>query len=429
VRTAWQNIIFFAGILNAGAVLLAATGKLGPVGAAVTHQLSSFFVMMNSLRLLHVGSSGKSRLNKLVAATWSHLPVDQSLRSVREIAASLDFNILMNSLASWYPRFRRRLIYVALVVCFLSGFYTVGPDETGVVERFGRKLLPYRGSGLHYKLPWPIERFTRVQAHRIRVIEIGFRSSPRTPSTEPAAYEWNVQHRIGRYQRIPEEALMLTGDQNMIELTATVHYVLERPDDFLFRQFDGDNTVRSAAESVIQEMVISGSLDDTLTFRRRQIETRARNELQKRLERYSSGVQVLEVKLEDVHPSLEVVDAFRRVSDAFEQKTRLVNEAEGYRNKQLALARGNARSMLQNASGYQIGRKTRADGDASRFRASEQAFRDAPRATESRLYLETMEAVLPGKKKLIIDKNQGQRHLWLMQDGIELPNGIRPLPE
>jgi HflK protein len=364
-----------------------------------------------------------------MTATLSRWPVQQFFRGVRQTGTRLDFDRLMSSFVSWYPRFRRPLIYAAPVVYLLSGFCTVGPDETGVLERFGRKLLPYRGPGLHYKLSWPIERLTRIQAHRIRVIEIGFRSNPRGPSTEPAAYEWNVQHRIGRYQRIPEESLMLTGDQNMIELTASVHYGLERPDDFLFRQFDGDNTVRSAAESVIQGIITSCSLDDTLTFNRRQIEARAKTELQQRLALYASGVRVLEVRLEDVHPSLEVVEAFRQVSDAFEQKTRLVNEAEGYRNKQLALARGNARAMLQNASAYHMSRKTRADGDSTRFRASEQAFRNAPQATETRLYLETMEAVLPGKKKLIIDKSQGRRHLWLLQDGIELPNGVRPFPE
>ena len=135
------------------------------------------------------------------------------------------------------------------------------------------------------------------------------------------------------------------------------------------------------------------------------------------------------MKLEDVHPSLEVVDAFRQVSDAFEEKSRLINEAQGYQNEQLALAHGNAGALLENANGYRIGRTTRAGGDASRFEAAEAAFRGAPQATESRLYLETMEEVLPGKKKLIIDKSKGRRHVLLLQDGIELPNGLRPLGE
>jgi regulator of protease activity HflC (stomatin/prohibitin superfamily) len=137
----------------------------------------------------------------------------------------------------------------------------------------------------------------------------------------------------------------------------------------------------------------------------------------------------LQVKLQDVHPSLEVVDAFRQVSDAFEEKNRLINEAQGYQNEQLALARGNAGAMVENANAYSIGRKARSEGDASRFLSTEQAYRGAPQATESRLYLETMEAVLPGKRKLILDKTQNKRHLYLLQDGVELPNGLRPPAE
>jgi len=222
---------------------------------------------------------------------------------------------------------------------------------------------------------------------------------------------------------------MLTGDQNMIELYATVHYVPAHPDDFLFRQLDGDATVRATAESVMQSGVTSSSLDDVLTEGRRQLEQRARDELQRRLDRYGAGVQVLQVKLEDVHPALEVVDAFREVSDAFEEKNRLINEAEGYRNEQLALARGNAKAALENARAYSLGRKTRAEGDATRFGAAEAAYSKAPEATQSRLYLETMEEVLPGKKKLIIDSRAGRRQLMLLRDGIALPNGLRPLPE
>ncbi len=432
VRTAWQNIILFAGILNAAAVICAATGVIGPAGAAVTHQLSSFFVMMNSLRLLRAPSNEKSRLKIWFESTLSRVPAAQVTGTIQSVFARLEFGALLDALIAQIPRWRRilrPLLYSGCAAYLLSGVYALQPDETGVVERFGRKVLPYRESGLHYKLPWPIERLTRVQAHRVRVIEMGFRSNLNAPDTEPAAYEWNVQHRSGRFQKIPEESLMLTSDQNMIELTATVHYIAEQPDDFLFRQLDADATVRAAAESVIQGAVTSSSLDEVLTLNRRQFEACAKEELQKRLRGYVAGVRILEVKLEDVHPSIEVVDAFRQVSDAFEEKSRLIDEAEGYQNEQLALARGNASAMQQSADAYRIGRETRADGDATRFLSAEEAFRKAPLATESRLYLETMEAVLPGKNKLILDKTKNKRHLYLLQDGVELPNRIRPLPE
>jgi HflK protein len=435
VRTAWQNIILFAGILNATAVVCAATGVIGPVGAAVTHQLSSFCVMMNSLRLLRAPArsrTGESRLAAGLRSAWSQVPASQFAEQARRIFAQLEFGAVLKRLIARTPRWsqiRRPLLSSAPVLYLLTGFYSLTPDQAGVIERFGRKLLPYREPGLHYKLPWPVDRLTRIQVNRVRVVEIGFRSNLSSPDTEPAAYEWNVPHRAGRYRNIPEESLMLTGDQNMIEMTATVHYIPEHPDDFLFRQFDADATVRAAAESVLQGVTTSSSLDDVLTLRRREIEARVKGELEKRLAAYGAGVRVQQVKLEDVHPSLEVVDAFRQVSDAFEEKNRMINEAEGYRNEQLALARGNAAAMVQNANAYSIGRVARSEGDASRFLSREEAFRSAPKATESRLYLETMEAVLPGKKKLILDKSKNKRHLFLLQDGVELPNGLRALPE
>jgi len=432
VNTAWQNIIIFAGVLNVSAVICAATGVIGPAGAAVTHQLSSFFVMMNSLRLLRTPSQGESRIGAFVRSARSRVSALLRVERIQGAFARLEFSVLLDAFIAQLPDRKKTvqgLLCLATALYALSGIYTLNPDETGVVERFGHKLFPYRAPGLHYKLPWPIDRLTRIQANRVRVIEIGFRSNVAGTESEPAAYEWNVQHRSGRFQKVSDESLMLTGDQNMIELTATVHYIPDHPDDFLFRQLDGDATVRAAAESVLQGITTTSSLDDVLTLRRREIEARAKTELEKRLARYGAGVHVLQVKLEDVHPSLEVVDAFRQVSDAFEEKNRLINEAQGYQNEQLALARGNAGAMVENANAYSIGRKARSEGDASRFLSTEQAYRGAPQATESRLYLETMEAVLPGKRKLILDKTQNKRHLYLLQDGVELPNGLRPPAE
>ncbi|MGO8788198.1 MAG: FtsH protease activity modulator HflK [Terriglobia bacterium] len=429
VRTAWQNIILFAAIFNIGAVVLAATAVIGPVGAAVTHQLSSFLVMMNSLRLLRSPSSGESRLQRVWTGMLSRSQIRRWMSVVRATATQFEFGVILGWFIANWARLRKPVTIAALALYGLSGFYILGPDENGVIERLGRKLVPYREPGLHYKLPWPVDALTRIKARRVRVVEIGFRTVAGTPEAEPASYEWNAEHSSGRFQKVPEESAMLTGDQNMIELYATVHYVPAHPDDFLFRQLDGDGTVRTAAESVMQSVVASSSLDEVLTEGRRHLEQRARDALQRRLDEYGAGVQVLEVKLEDVHPALEVVDAFREVSDAFEEKNRLINEAEGYRNEQLALAQGNAKAAIENALGYSLGRKTRAEGDASRFQSAEAAFRSAPEATQSRLYLETMEEVLPGKKKLIIDTRAGRRQLMLLRDGIALPNGLRPLPE
>jgi HflK protein len=407
VATAWQNIILFAGVLNLAAVLLAATGRLGPIGAAVTHQLSSFLVMMNSLRLLRVGGAVWPLLGRL-AARANLLETGNRLR----VAGF-----------TWIGDHHRELVKpgLAALLAFvlLNGIYIIPPQEVGIVQRFGQKL-PQDEPGIHYKLPWPIDRLIRVQARRVRTIEIGFRTNATAPETEPVAYEWNAQHRSGRFQRKPEESLMLTGDQNMIELSATIHYDLARPDEFVFGQFDGEATVRAAAESAVQAVVTGAALDDVLTTGRGAIEQRVKTELQARLDRYRSGARVLGVRLEDAHPSVEVVDAFRDVSGAFEEKNRLIDEAEGYRNEQLALARGNAKASLAEASGYTTARVHRAQGDADRFNQREAAFRSAPGPTETRLFLETVEQVLPGKKKLIVDTSKARRQLFLLDDGVEI---------
>jgi Cu+-exporting ATPase len=393
VSTAWQNIILFAGVVNLAAVICAATGVIGPIGAALTHQLSSFLVMMNSLRLLR---TWRFR----IPAIWPRL---------RAAIPSIDFARL------------KRPAAIAFAAGFvLNGFYIVRPNELGIIQRFGRKQAPYSNPGLHYKLPWPIETLTRVRPHQVRAVEIGFRSSAVLPDAEPAAYEWNVQHRSGRFQRKPEESLMLTGDQNMIELNAVVHYDLARPDDFLFRQLDSDATVRAAAESALQSVITASDLDAVLTSGRAAIETKAAAALQSRLDGYAAGVRVLGLRLQDVHPSLEVVDAFRDVSGAYEEKNRLINEAEGYRNEQVALARGNAKARVEQAQAYTLGRVNRAGGDADRFTQREMAYRSAPGPTETRLYLETIEQVLPGKRKLILDRSKAPRRLFLMDGSVEI---------
>jgi HflK protein len=229
-----------------------------------------------------------------------------------------------------------------------------------------------------------------------------------------------VQHRGGRFENRPAESFALTGDQNMIELNASVHYDVPHADAFLFRQFDGAATVRATAESVIHGIASTTPLDALLTTGRDAVEAAALTELQRRMDRYETGVRVILVKLEDVHPSSDVVDAFRDVSAALEEKNRAINEAQGYRNEQIALARGTARALVEGARAYALGRINRSDGDATRFASREQAYRTAPGVTETRLYLEAMEQVLPGKKKLIVDSGKGRRHLLVLEDGVEI---------
>lgn len=410
VRVAWFNIIFFAGVVNAVAVVVAGSGWLRPAPAAIVHQIASLLVILNSLRLLRVPQGERHHARRFELA-W----LRPRLELVRQ-------RILRYAGGIWRERERyyRPVALVAGVLLVLNGFYTVGPDEVGIVQRFGRRLSPPREPGLHYKLPWPADRLTRIGAARIRTAEIGFRTNPNASEKEVVAYEWNAQHRAGRYDRKPDEALMLSGDLNMMEITATVHYNLASPEDFLFGHADGDAAVRVAAESVLQLIATATPLDRLLTDGRREAETLAARNLQQRLDRYGAGVRVVSVKLLDVHPAVEVVDAFRSVSEAYEDKNRLINEAEGHRNEQVALARGNAKAREEQAQAYKVGRANRAQGDAARFTDMEAAYRAAPAGNDTRLFLETMEQVLPGKKKMIVDNAKGRRQLLLLEDSVEI---------
>jgi membrane protease subunit HflK len=295
----------------------------------------------------------------------------------------------------------------------------LNPMETAVVQRFGRQVMPYRAPGLHYALPWPVDRVNRLDATRLRSLEVGFRTLDRNDrakrsgdDAEPQAYEWNVAHRTGRYEQKLEEALMLTGDQNMVISNVVVHYFIERPGNYLFNLADPESALRGAAESAIRAVMDVSELDVVLTTGRQGVEARVREEMQKRLDRCRAGVRMLSVRLQDVHPPLEVVDAFREVSSAYEEKNRLINEAEAYRNQQVAVARGQAASRIEEALGYRLGRTNRAAGDADRFALAEAAHRAAPGTTEDRLFLETMEQVLPGRNKVILDTSgKGRRQL------------------
>ena len=418
VATVWQNIILFAGVVNVVAVYVAGKGWMGPALAAGVHQISSIFVMLNSVRLLRVEREGGtvSRWRRLWDEFGGGRSWDALLRLLRGIDPAAGF--------AWLVENRRQLAKPAaaagLALWLSTALFLVGTDELGVIERFGRKTLPYREPGLQLKLPWPIDRLTRLQARQVRVVEVGFRTVEDAGISQPPSYEWNLQHRDGRIQRNDEESLMLTGDQNMIEMTAAVHYDVDRPDDYLFEHVDPEAVVRAAAEAALRAVVNTIPLDALLTTGRRDAETLAAEKLSARLNGYRAGVRILHVRFQDMHPSVEVVDAFREVAGALEEKNRMINEAEGYGNEQVALARGEAAAQIQEAEGFKMSRTARAAGDADRFRQVEAAYRLAPAATSTRLYLETMEEVLPGRKKLVIDAQGGRRTLWTLDDGLQL---------
>ena len=276
------------------------------------------------------------------------------------------------------------------VVMFLwlaSGLYIVGPGEVGVVRQFGQHVAT-AAPGPNYRLPWPFQRADVVNMEVVRRAEIGYRSS---------------DERGGGTQRIPQESLMLTGDENIVESQVLVQYRIKDAAQFLFRVKDPEFALRGATEVAIRGTMGSTTIDDALTVGRPIVEAQTKESLQRLLDGYETGIHVVEVKLLVVDPPDEVKDAFHEVVRAFEDRERLVKEAEGYMEDILPKARGDAEKTILNAEAYKEQRSRQAQGEAERFIKVLEEYQKAQEVTRKRLYLETVEKVLQPTKKYIID--------------------------
>jgi modulator of FtsH protease HflK len=289
------------------------------------------------------------------------------------------------------------VVLIAILVLWLaSGFYRVLPDEAGVVLRFGAFNRMTTQPGLWYHLPAPIESVLRPSVTRINRIEIGFRSS-------------EAQTRAGTSRDLPHEALMLTGDENIVDINFTVFWVIKDAQAFLFNIRAPEATVKSAAESAMREIVGETEIARALAEGRGKIEADTQKLLQRILDSYGAGIAITQVQLAKVDPPAPVIDAFRDVQRALADRERLRNEAEAYRNDIIPRARGDGVRIKQEAEAYRQEIIARSEGDADRFSAVYKAYKVAQDVTIQRLYLETMEEILKNSNKIIIDKaTQGQ---------------------
>ena len=291
------------------------------------------------------------------------------------------------------PEFNFKLMPVvlaALVIWLLTGTYMVGPDEVGVIRTFGEHTRIAQ-SGLNWHFPVPIETVNTPKVTEVKRVEIGFRTL-----------------RNGQYRTVEKESLMLTGDENIVDAEMIVQYKIKDPVAYLFNIVEPELTVREAAEASLRTVVGRNKIDETLTTGKFTIQEETKFQLQSILDLYESGIHVVAVQLQDVSPPKEVIGAFKDVASAKEDKNRMVNQAEGYRNDLIPKARGEAEAMIRAAEGFRESRIKRAEGDAAKFTTILQEYRKAKSITEKRLYLETMEKVLPGIEKIIIpDKDSG----------------------
>ena len=283
-------------------------------------------------------------------------------------------------------------VLLIVFVWLLSGLYRVQPGENGIELLFG-KYVNTTQAGLNFWAPWPVGSIMRPNVEQTNQINVGFRSLG--PGRGDAARD------------VPEESLMLTGDQNIIDIDFVVQWRIKDAKDFLFNIRDPRSTVKLAAESSIREIVGQTPLEEVLATKRTEVETRTRDVLQRIMDDYKAGVFIAEVKMQKVDPPQKVIDAFNDVQRARQDKERQQNEAEAYRNDIVPKAKGEASRQLEQAAAYRERLIKEADGEAKRFVSVYEAYLTGKDVTVRRLYLERMQDVLKKSEKVIIENGQG----------------------
>jgi len=291
-----------------------------------------------------------------------------------------------------YGPFGYIAVVVVLVIIWLAtGIYMVGPGEQGVERRFGRHVNT-TDPGLNYRLPWPIMSVSVVDVSSIRRIEIGFRTT-----------------RAGRPETILEESLMLTKDENIVDVQVIVQYRIKDPAEYLFKVKDAENVLITSVEVALRSTVGRMYIDEVITERRAEVQADTKLFLERLLDMYKTGILVTDVRLQVADAPLQVRDAFHEVVRAREDRERLVNEAEAYMEDILPRARGVSRRIQEESVGYREERVRRSRGDASRFIQVLAEYKQAPEVTRERLHIEALERVLASPSKVLISNSDAAK--------------------
>ena len=285
------------------------------------------------------------------------------------------------------------IVIIAIFAWLLSGLYRVQPGENGIELLFGRYMNTTQ-PGLNYWLPWPVGSVQRPNVEKTNQINVGFQNLGSIGRTD------NVRD-------VPRESLMLTGDQNIIDIDFVVQWRIKKARDFLFNIRDPQATIKLAAESSIREIVGQTPLEEVLATKRTEVEASTRDVLQRIMDDYKAGVFIADVKMQKVDPPQKVIDAFNDVQRARQDKEREQNQADRYRNDIVPKAKGEAAKMIQEATAYREKMIKEADGEAKRFLSVYEAYKTNKIVTTRRLYLERMQSVLSRSDKVIVDKGQG----------------------
>ena len=279
-------------------------------------------------------------------------------------------------------------VLILLIIWIISGFYKVNANEQGVILRFGEWVRTTQ-PGLHYHLPYPIETAKTPKVTKINKTEIGF-----------------VTFRDSK-RLLLEESLMLTGDENIVDINFSVFWLIKDAGKFLFNVRNPERSVKAVSESVMREVIANSLISSALAEGRKDIETKSIKAIQLVLDNYGSGVQITQLQLQKVDPPDQVIDSFRDVQRARADKEKAINEAIAYRNDIIPKARGNAAKIVQESEAYKKEVIARSEGDANRFNSILKSYKTNEDVTKNRIYLETLEEVFQNANKVIIDTKQG----------------------
>ncbi|MCO6427563.1 FtsH protease activity modulator HflK [Nitrosomonas communis] len=299
------------------------------------------------------------------------------------------------------------IVFLLLIVWGGSGFYIVDEGQRGVVLRFG-KHVDTTQAGLRWHTPYPIEKVETVNVSQVRTVEIGYRNNVRS--------------------KVLKESLMLTDDENIIDIQFAVQYILNSPENFLFNNRDPDTAVLQVAETAIREVIGKSKMDFVLYEGREEVTARTTQIMQTILDRYQIGVIINRVTMQNAQPPEQVQAAFDDAVKAGQDRERQRNEGQAYANDVIPRARGGAARLLEEASGYQQRVISSAEGDVSRFEKVLAEYSKAPGVTRDRLYLDTMQQVLANTSKILVDQKSGSNLLYLPLDKLIQMDGTPPRP-
>jgi membrane protease subunit HflK len=312
------------------------------------------------------------------------------------------FRLPTLQLSQIQPHLLVGIIGIMLVIWLASGSYTVGPDQRGIILRFGKHVAT-TDPGFHWHWPYPLETVLRPKVTEVQRVEIGFRTIDPGP---PA-----------RYADVASESLMLTGDENIIDIDLVVQYRIADPTKYLFNVRHLSETVKSASEAALREVIGHRHIDEALTIGKLDIQEATKALLQEILHTYDAGLQVVAVQLQEVQPPKQVIDAFKDVASAREDKVRFINEAEGYRSAVIPEVRGKVETILREAEAFREEKLRRAQGETQRFLQILREYQQAKEITKKRLLLETLEEVLPQMDKIILEEKAGTNVLPVLPLG------------